>query len=112
MVNVVPTPALIITFGTVTSPCSSAATVPDPPPDDDQRYLSPALGLNFWQRRGVTSAVISSLAKSLETVTDHLSCSSTMSFQSKPRLMPPSRSPSLGSPLPILLSIELLPKAG
>src|SRR5262245_21383421 len=99
-------------FGTVTSPHWSAATVPLSPVEVVHLHSVPGFTLNFWQRRGVTSTVIVSLQRSFETVTDHLLSSSITSFQSKPRLMPPSRSLSSLLPLPMLLLRELLPKAG
>ena len=112
MVRTVSFPGESFTSGTVTSPAASATTLPEAPSEVFQ--LTSAFGrtLNFWHRLGVTSAVMSPVASSFDSRTDHVASSSTTSDHLNPRLMPPSRSPSLGSPLPSFWSMELFANAG
>ena len=55
-----------------TSPKRTATTSPLPPAVFVQVKRSPGLTLNFWQRRGVTATVISSLVRSFCNRTDHV----------------------------------------
>src|SRR5262245_38387262 len=95
IVSTVATPARSCTRGIVTRPAASTTALPDEPPDAVHDTELPARGRNCWQRRGVTSTVIVSLASSFDRRTDQRRSASSTSLHTKPRLTPPSRSPSL-----------------